>query len=406
MQSGDLLALLILAAILIWIFKPRGRSSSRETVPAPSTVRPITTAQISNSADTSDVGPLTSSTSGGWILNPRSSFPLTIEGIDRQRAELFKGICEKKRYEGTEGLTQALLPLIARSNLHCREVDEYIQKFKPRYLNALQSLQRASKEWQEAAERDRQDLLPELRESALRTLDVRPDCDLIALLECAPQDATFDDALLDRYGMETLRFYLRYADDLTRVHVVPVENGDFRKSFEKLAEVGLAARGKDLPLQAVLGTLKLKDMAAMVSDLSPPKWTRKAQAIDYLLAVPDILDRTGKILAFRELFQIKPLPASFAQIDLAMLSSSWRHAEAVAWLIARTYIGGALYLRDVERDHAMKGRHIEMEWQQDRNPCPMCVQAATRQPSKKNRPKTPLHIGCRCWIHTDYDEDE
>lgn len=404
MKSGDLLALLILAAILIWIFRPRGRSTSKETVPAPSIARPVTTTKISNSADTADVGPLTSSTSGGWILNPRSSFPLTIDGLDRQRAELFKGICEKKRYEGTEGLTHALLPLIARSNLRCREVDEYIQKFRPRYLSALQSLQQTSKEWQQAAERDRQDLLPELRESALRTLEVRPDCDLIALFECAPQDATFDDALLDRYGMETLQFYLRYADDLTRVHVAPVDYGEFRKSFEKLAEAGLAARGKDIQLQDVLSTLKLKDMASMVSDLSLPKWSRKAQAIDYLLTVPDILDRAGKVLAFRELFQIKPLPATFAQIDLATLSASWRHAEAVAWLIARTYIGGAMYLRDLALDRVMKGRHVEMEWQQDHNPCPMCIQAATRQPSKKNRPKTPLHIGCRCWIHTDYDE--
>lgn len=401
----ELLALLAFCAFLFlfWILRRRGRSSAS---PGHDLSRSDITGAGSRGSDTASVGALTAGPEGSWILNPKSSLPLSLDGIDRQQAELFRAVCEEKRYIGTDGLTRALMPLIARSNLRCLEVEEYVSQHRPQYIKSLQSLQEASREWQEAAERDRQDLLTELQETALRTLHIRPDCDLVALFERAPQDATFDDALLDRYGMETLQFYLRYAGDLKRVHVVPVENDAFRKSFEQLAQVGLATRGKDIPLQDILNTLKLKDMAALAADLSPPKWSRKAQAIEYLLAVPDIIDRAGKVLAFRELFQLKPLPSIFANIDLALISSSWRHAEAVAWLIARTYIGGALYLRDLERDHIMKkGHHVEMEWQQDQNPCPMCVRAATRQPTRKNRPKTPLHIGCRCWIHSDYDEE-
>lgn len=399
----EIFALLVLGGMLFWMFRPRGRSSDGLSPTFNSSDSKVHT---SGSTDLASVGPLTSTTGGGWILNPRSPLPLTIEGVGREQAEVFRAICEEKRFTGTDGLTRALIPLIARSNLRCREVEDYVRQYRPQYQKALHALQQTSPEWQAAAEPDREDLLPELQRAALQTLNIRPDCDLIALFECAPQDATFDDVLLDRYGMDTLQFYLRYADDLKRVHVVPVEADGFRKSFESLAQIGLAARGRDIPLQDILHTMKLKDMGALVSDLNPPKWSRKAQAVDYLCTVPDILDRAGKVLAFRELFQIKPLPLEFAHIDLALLSSSWRHAEAVAWLIARTYIGGALYLRDIERDRAMsKGHHLEMEWQQDRNPCPLCVRAATRPPTKNNRPKTPLHIGCRCWIHTDYDEE-
>lgn len=399
----EIFALLVLGGMLFWMFRPRARSSDG---PSPTFNSPDSRVHTSGSTDLASVGPLTSTTDGGWILNPRSSLPLTIEGVGREQAEVFREICEEKRFTGTDGLMRALIPLIARSNLRCREVEDYVRQYRPQYQKALHALQQTSPEWQAAAEPDREDLLPELQRAALQTLNVRPDCDLIALFECAPQDATFDDVLLDRYGMDTLQFYLRYAGGLKRVHVVPVEADGFRKSFENLAQIGLAARGRDIPLQDILHTMKLKDMGALVSDLNPPKWSRKAQAVDYLCTVPDILDRAGKALAFRELFQIKPLPIEFAHIDLTLLSSSWRHAEAVAWLIARTYIGGALYLRDIARDHAMsKGHHLEMEWQQDQNPCPLCVQAATRPPTKRNRPKTPLHIGCRCWIHTDYDEE-
>lgn len=401
----EYLALLALSALLYWLVSSR-RRSTHSSAPRPHQADISPSGAVVTTSDRTSVGALTPTDKGGWIINPLSSYPLTIEGIDRKQAEAFRSLCEEERYSGTDGLTRALIPLIARSNLHCREVDDYVAEYRPKYRAALQSLKEHSKEWQVAGELDRRDLLPELQEAALRRLAVRPDCDLIALFESELQDATYDDALLDHYGMDIIQFYLRYAGDLRRVHVIPASYDAFRKSFEQLAQVGLAARGKEIPIRDILNTLKLKDMPTLVSDLSPPKWNRKSQAIDYLAAVPDILERAGKAVAFRELFQLKPLPNEFSQIDLALLSASWRHVEAIAWLIARTYIGGALYLRELERDRVMrKGHQAEMEWQQDQNPCPVCVQATTRQPTIKNRPKTPFHIGCRCWVLTDRGED-
>ena len=53
--------------------------------------------------------------------------------------------------------------------------------------------------------------------------------------------------------------------------------------------------------------------------------------------LPDIWERLGKIVAFRELFQLQPLPNEFSEIDLKEVSKSWKYVSEVAFLIGHTY---------------------------------------------------------------------
>jgi hypothetical protein len=342
MSPGTILFLLIIIwicwRIYRWANPPSSKSgkADKQSVSAPRIT--VTVTSSSANSEGTDLGELTVSSKGEWILNPKSAFPLTVYGIDEAVARNVKSVCDQKRFEGEWSLTMALIPLVARSNLRCKEVDGYIGKFKLTYSNKLEELKRSSAEWTEASERDRKDLLGDFRRIAVQSLDIQPNCDLVALFECEPQDSTIDDALIDRFGYETLQLYFRYAKDLAKVYQVPSEYRSQREGFDKLAQHGLAMRGTDIPFPAILETLKLKDMRDIVADLDPPKWTRKAQAIEYLLDVSDIKQRAGKLVAYRELFQLKPLPPEFVGIELESLSSSWRYTEAVASLISRTYI--------------------------------------------------------------------
>lgn len=69
------------------------------------------------------------------------------------------------------------------------------------YRKSVDAQRRASAEWADAGERDREDLLQSFRQSAIASLDVRPYADLVTLLEDEPTDATLDDALIAEYGL-------------------------------------------------------------------------------------------------------------------------------------------------------------------------------------------------------------
>lgn len=296
----------IVVCILVWAIWQVARlgksNTSKEKFSQPE-ISISNSRSSSRSNVTHDLGPITRASVGGWVLNPKSPFPLTVTNVDEAFACEFKAFCDEKRFLGVEQFRWSLVPKIARSNLRCQEIDEYVRIFKPVYLNEIERLKSDSVEWATAGEKDREDLLGTLKLQAVKRLDIQPGCDLVTLFECEPSGATIDDALIDRFGFETLQFYFRYAGDMKKVHVVPAEYRGQREEFEKLAEKGLACHGAEITLADILTTLKLKDMSNLVADLNPPRWSRKNQAIEFLLAVPNLHERLGRVISFRELFQ-------------------------------------------------------------------------------------------------------
>jgi hypothetical protein len=329
---------------------------------------------------------------GSWIVNPNSIFPLTVYGIDKAIAEKLKSLLDNKEgSEGTYYVTQKVLPMVARYNIKCKELDDYIKNFKPVYLKRIEEQIRESTEWTTASELDREDILAEFKENAIAYLDIRPDCDLEILFEGDKIDLTVDDGLIDIFGYENIDFYL--INRKKNVHIIPSDHYD-RKKFEKLVEAGLAVRGDNIPLKSIVESLKLKEMLALVSDLNPPKFSRKAKTIEYLLQLPDLKERLNKNISFRSLFQLQLLPEKFANIDLEKVSLSWQYAHIISELIVETYFLAEYSMqqhRDIN-DGFLKGWQIVS----DDDCCPHCKRAATKNYSKNQFPKVPLHIGCKC----------
>lgn len=353
----------------------------------------------SSSFDNPNTGPVSMTFDGGWVLNPTSTFPLTIYGVDRQTAYELKSLLEGGYSLSIYTLSQAIVPIIARSNLRCKEIDDYVKTFKPQYLSRIEELKKSSIEWNTASVKDQIDLLVSFRKQAIESLDIRPYCDLETLFECEPTDATIDDLLIERYGYDNIQLYLRYAGNLEKVHVIPFGH-NARNGFEKLIEIGLAIRGTDIPLPNILETLKLKEMNDLVDDLIQKPFRRKSEAIEFLMNLPDIQQRLSKIVAFRELFKLKPLPKEFSNIDLSKISKSLRYAKEIATLIAHTYVMGGYATRNMNQDQGnlsyIKG--WELFSVNDDATCPYCKRAASKSYHKEQYPKVPLHIGCRCSV--------
>jgi hypothetical protein len=394
------IVLLVIAVIIIVWAATRSSADSLQPPEVEVTVAPPSSlGKISAHPDT---GGIVRTEDDGWILNPLSTFPLTIYGVDKDTAAEIKSLLDEGYSRGSYTAEALLAPIIARSNLRCKEVEQYVKKFRPLYEKKIEELKRASPEWATASDKDKEDLLMSFRSEAIESLDVQPDCDIVTLFECEPADATIDDALIDRYGWHSLQLYFRNAGDLEKVQVIPANHPE-REGFEELVQKGLAIRGPDIPVPKVLESLKLKQMNQLVSELGEKSFSRKSKAVEFLLNVPDIRERLSKVIAFRELFQLKPLPEEFSRLNLAKVSAAWRYAREVAHLIAQTYASSAYETRSLQcdrKDPFVVGWEIKAL----DDACPYCQRLASRMFPKGRRPRAPLHIGCRCFVAAKYKD--
>lgn len=393
-----LIFILAVSVLSIWLVTKNKNKSKK----IKKTSQPKVTIQVGfqggDAFHNPDTGEVISKEDGGWLINPKSTFPLTIYGTNKQSAIELKELLDQAYSSSVYDTSHKISQIIARTNLRCKEIDDYIRKFKPLYFQKIEQLKQESSEWPVLSDKDREDVIVSFRKIAIDSLDVRPYCNLEYLFEYEPRDFTIDDSLIERYGYDLMQFYVSYADRLEKVFIVPADNYR-RQYFEKLAEKKLAVRGTDIPLSYVLNTLTIKEMNEIASDLNIKPFARKSKAIEYLLNLPDLSERLRKKIAFRELFMLVPLPKEFSDINLIDISKSWKYVNETASLLSMTYVNGGYALNDIIN----KKQYTEYfkTWEiltVGEDACPYCRRLAMKQYAKENYPKVPLHIGCRCTV--------
>jgi hypothetical protein len=406
----SLFILLIIIGAIYWFFSKS--SSSKKKVKTPNITVSVSTNTSSASGgysrDIPNSGEVQQSPDGGWIINPKSSFPLTLLDIDKDTAIDIKKIIDSHWSNYDRESKRKLVAIAARSNLRCKEIEDYVNKYKPKYEKVIDNLKNNHSEWADASELDKKDLLIEFQEQAIKSLDMLPcgrvdNFPVIALFHDQPEDATIDDALIDRYGFELINYYFRYADKLDKVHRIQADHYG-RKTFESLVDAGLAQRGASIPVEHLLSSLRLKDMNEMIKDPDVKPFKRKAQAIEYLAQQSDISEILSKQMSFRELFQLLPLPEEFAGIDLDAVSKSWSHAEAVADILFDTYEGGLSHLDEKESVRGFGPDIIGWEIFLDNDAPAYCKKVADKAKTTKRIPKLPAHIGCSCNANPIYKD--
>ncbi|MBN2060738.1 MAG: hypothetical protein JW882_10020 [Deltaproteobacteria bacterium] len=346
-----------------------------------------------------DVGPIIQTEDNHFIINPKSTFPLTFYNISLKQANELKKILEENIYQGSYKVINMLRPFISKTNLKCKEINEYINKYKPLYLRRIDELISVSSEWASASEKDKEDLLISFKKEALNTLHVRPACDLNILFESKREDVYLDDALLAKYDYEDIRFYINHLTMKKQIFLIQADHYD-RPSFDRLVALKLAIQGNDIPVQDILNILKLKEMVEIAENLNPPKFSRKAAAIEFLSGVSDIRDRLGVKVSFRSLFKLKPLPYEFSKLNLKEIQNMWKWEQEVISLIVGTYSSGLFSAIDKEQRKNLKlfNRNWEVTGLEDNMTCPYCKNLHGKVFSIDQCPSTPLHIGCRCYI--------
>ncbi|MBI3406124.1 MAG: hypothetical protein HY046_11790 [Acidobacteria bacterium] len=120
--------------------------------------------------------------------------------------------------------------------------------------------------------------------------------------------------------------------------------------------------------------------------------------MEMLLAVPDIEQRVKRKIAYRQLFQLKPLPVEFADLELGNIQQALAYSDEVAQLLQHTYVMGYFAAKHELQYSQMVGDISG--WQilaaGGDAACPFCVEQSKLAFAKDRHPVVPLHVGCRC----------
>lgn len=403
----EVLVFIALAVGVWWWFKKKapsnGSAASKPAADPEIRLTVTTSTSFTRGEDTPprEVGPLTETDSGTWVLNPLSSFPLTLQGADRALAQQIKDVLGRHAQWAQKVPELALL--IAKHNLRFKEVDDLVLQLKPKYDAHIQRRIMLSPEWAAASEKDRADLLTEFQEEALESLGLAVgQTDLATLLTGLPATFQADDELLHRFDKD-LDLYPFYLTQLGRANaVVTVKADDWgRKAWERLADMGMALRGKDIPRGRLLEGLRLKDLNEVLEGVVDKPLGRKVKAIDALLAQPDLDARLDKKVAFREMFQaIAP-----ADVDLTDLQASFGHASEVARVVQQTYFTGVKTLDEIDERKRERGIYDAWEIRNWEDPLPACAKPFCKKYDRLPIKRPPFHLGCNCQLESAFKDD-
>jgi hypothetical protein len=402
--------LLILVGIVVLIALMRAAKSPPSDAPQPSTIVPFeieVSTSFSKPEPPPDCGSVTQAKSGGWIINPASGLPLTLSGVDEPTARRIKEILDGWDTNPDRDSLQQVVEIVARTNLVCDEIAEYRRKYRRLYLRKLEALQGTHPEWQEASTLDREDILVDLRKQARASLECLvgsdPSDDLTSdVLEPESLESTTDDVLWAHFDFKLAEVLIRFGIDAERIHVIPADHYR-RREFDRLVEMGLARRGTELPVEAMLGTLMLKDMNELVRDPALKKFSRKAKAVEYLATQPWIGEAIRERVKTRELFQIHRLPDELRGMNVPAVADALKLAEAVGRLIAFTYVDGRRELAN-RKGYPRDDREGIIGWEIsiEGDAPPFCKKFAERAKRTKSCPRLPAHLGCKCWASPIY----
>lgn len=386
------LVLVIIFGIVIWAATTSMRRSKKKesspTVTVTLNSRPI----YSKEESVLISGQVEKISDSEYCINPKSPLPIHFIDIDEDLAKKLKNLMEGDWWQ----LPPALTYLFAQHNLQCPELDAFVEPAKQKIRDSIAKKVQQSHEWAQAGEKDRIDLITQFQLQAISELDCKPVNERVwqILLLSTPGDFTADDALLEKFCGRTdlYQFYVSYLGRGNSAVQVPAD--DFRrKDWESLVELKLAKRGADIPVEAILDNLRMKDINEFFAGRLDKKFTRKAAAVQFAANLPDVKDVLSKHISLREMFLI----SEPEDIDVSKIRKLFEYANAQAQIIFETCTAGRRTLEKIHYESEYKTR--DDVWQIEASGC--CNQC-----SKVNGKRTktvpaklpPFHIGCGCSI--------
>lgn len=321
-------------------------------------------------------------------INPNSSFELNIYNTT---TDIIKKVVSILIDDKIWNKSRELIPLFALHNIKCKEVDDYIQKYKPYYLKFTQELIDKSQEYKNASEKDKEIIIKEFKQYALNKLPERAYCDLITLFDYSNIECSIDDKLIQKYGYDTISKYFGLSH-----HIGKVITHWERKDFDDLIKADLVYTADEIDQIEILKSQTLK-ILNQICDKEEKFFKRKNKAIEYLQENQELFKNIGKYIATRNLFKLKPLPNEFQDINVTQIQNHWMFLKEYTSLIIDTYLSSEQNHMEIKEDKSWI-EYYKIEIHEDYNPNYICQRAReeSKTYTKSNLPKLPFHVGCNC----------
>ena len=209
---------------------------------------------------------------GDYLINPGASFELILYNADKHKIDLFVDALNQSINQSPYNMIQNLIMILIVADIRCREIDAYVDEYRPKYEKFVKELIEKHPDWKDANKRDRMDILKEVCQTALGMIYVRPDVELDHLFEYYPWDDPLPRKVLQKYPLNAISKYIRMWDDKMEVKVIPADNAD-RNLYEQMVELGLAIRGREISTEKILTMLKMDQLRDIASkfDITIPR---------------------------------------------------------------------------------------------------------------------------------------
>ena len=392
--------------VLVFFLSVSAAVRKRRAADAPFRIKRDSWEEGPHSRGLTDTGQITEIAESTFCINPKSPFPLTLKNLSFSGATEVKKLLDSAAQHG--GAREELAFFLAQHNIRCLEVDDWVGQLELEVRSYVEKKKQESAEWSSSSELDRSDLEGEFRRDALENLSTRPSSPFVLepLLFGSPKNITADDALLDlfRENKELYRFYLTNVERGAKIQKIAFENDWYRKNCERLVALGVARRGKDIPITILLEQLRVKDINNYFSDRIDKPFFRKAAAIDFAVTQPDVIEVLSRHISFRDRFyilepkEIETLDA--ADVDISDIRESYAYAEALAEVIRVTYVTGYRTLSTLK---LAKGNDYDY-WAIDAHDCCSSCSKLSGRKTKRIPPNLPpFHVGCSCQLDGFYN---
>lgn len=339
-----------------------------------------------------------SAESRGWCINSSTSFPLTVVKCDQRTASAIREALDQLVNHSMEEVTEVVASLVVERGARFQELENYIEMQRQTYRAAL-----ATAHGKRALPPTvQEDLInEEIEAEAINSLDQCCD-DLGDLLEGEYPTNLCDLEVIRHFGYRNLLRYLSAGP--SSVKLVSAGHRD-RVRVEGVVSAGLAICGErisEIPTEALLRALTLKDIQALSLLPIPSKLRKKNLAIEFVLTQQEIRERLIESIAVCDVVYFIPPPDALAHVDLGAMHARMKFALSAIRLVVTTYLTAAL----APTNREYEGRHLADVHFRAHNVKDVFTCQTCRKTNGEARPLSewilfPFHFGCRCSLLID-----
>lgn len=328
---------------------------------------------------------------------PGSSLPLTLTNCTKQDAELILNVLTERIW--IDKKNDKVYELFAVKNIVCKEIEQYIDEYAPRYKEYVTELLNEDKEPDEILSTDEitfMEVNTQIKKAAAEKLDKQPSVNnFYSLFDSRPDSINWDDEIIKKYSYDALRVYFKnyQYNNSTRFFSVTADQ-DERKYMEQLVTHGLALQGTDIPFEHYLNMLPIKDLTVLFPDVKKGKTKN-----EYLNAIMNTYDynalreATKKRFTFKSTFMLKEIP----EIDSDLACNYWMYLDTYLSVFWRTLFNYDKL--DMEHLNSLHGNtKLKITYDEQWNHCPYARQMAATPFKANNIKLPPYHVGCTCEV--------